>query len=217
MLKRFSAALGKGRLCSDLFGQMALSIHTGAKSPPTEDFSNKDLEIVPIEHAELHNLSPNLLRPEGLPELWQDDNTSITVGAIREFFAGDEVPKLASDEILSGAIRAAVEAGFLMARRQNRAYLEEAIPDAELKDDLELLISLPFISGAELSQTTLPAAWEEGTSSVGKVMDALATSKGIPIPWKLIVDAVNDGLSKALFEITEGKPALGRGRCRRCR
>ena len=76
-----------------------------SESPPDADFSNKDLEIVPIEYAELHNLSPDLLRPKRLPELWEDDNTSITVGAIREFFGGDDVPKLASDEILFGTIR----------------------------------------------------------------------------------------------------------------
>lgn len=176
------------------------------ESPPDADFLNRNLEIVPIEHAELHNLSPSLLRPEGLPELWQDDTNSITVGAIREFFAGDDIPKLASDEILFGAIRGAVEAGFLMARQQNRAYLGEIIPDTELSDDLKLCHPLAPVSGAELSQTTLPAAWEEGTSSVGKVMEALATSKAMPIPWRLVVDAVNDGLSKNLFEITEGTP-----------
>ena len=169
-----------------------------------EDLSNRDLEIVPIEHAELHNLSPELLRPEGLPELWQDDGASITVGAIREFFGGDDVPKLASDEILFGAIRDAVEAGFLMARDQNRAYLEEAIPDAVLSDDLELFPPLARISGSEISQNSLPEAWEDGTSSVSKVMDALTASKGTPIPWGLIVDAVNDGLSNNLFEITKG-------------
>ena len=177
------------------------------ESPPDEDLSNRDLEIVPIEHAELHNLSPNLLRPEGLPELWQDDSASITVGAIREFFGGDDVPKLASDEILLGTIKGAVEAGFLMARRQDKAYFKETIPDTELSDDLELFRPLDFISGAELSQNTLPEAWEEGTSSVGKVMSALAASKGIPIPWGLIVDAVNDGLSNNLFEITKGSPS----------
>ena len=174
------------------------------ESPPAEDFSNRDLEIVPIEHAELHNLSPDLLRPKRLPELWESDNTSITVSAIREFFGRDDVPKLASDEILFGVIRAAVEAGFLMAHHQNRAYLEEVIPDTELSDDLELFPPLTPISGAELSQTTLPDAWEEGTSSVGQVMEALVASKGMPIPWRLVVDAVNDGVSKALFEITEG-------------
>ena len=174
------------------------------ESLSVEDLSNRDLEIVSIEHAELHNLSPDLLRPKRLPELWEGDNTSITVGAIREFFGGDDVPKLASDEILLDAIRDAVEAGFLMAHYQNRTYLKETIPDTELSDDLELFPPLASISGAELSQATLPDAWEEGTSSVGQVMEALAASKDIPIPWRLVVDAVNDGVSKALFEITEG-------------
>ena len=177
------------------------------ESPPDEDLSNRDLEIVPIEHAELHNLSPDLLRPEGLPELWQDGSASITVGAIREFFAGEDVPKLASDEILFGAIRAAVEVRSLMARRQDRAYLGEAIPDAEFSNDLELLAPLQPISGSELSPKALPEAWEGETSSVSKVMDALATRKGSPISWRLVVDAVNDGLSKNFFEITKGSPA----------
>lgn len=176
------------------------------ESPPAEDFAEKNLEIVPIEHAELHNLSPDLLRPERLSELWESENTSITVGAIREFFGGDDVPNLASDEILFGTIREAVEAGFLMAHYQNRTYLEATIPDTELSDELKLFPPLAPISSAELSQATLPDAWEEGTSSVSKVMEALVASKGMPIPWRLIVAAVNDGLSNNLFETTEGSP-----------
>ena len=177
------------------------------ESLPEADFSNRDLEIVPIEHAELHNLRPELLRPEGLPELWQDDGASITAGTIRKFFGEDDVPKLASDEILFGAIRGAVEAGMLMARHQNSTYFKEAIPDAELSDDLELLAPLQPISGSELSPKALPEAWEGEISSVSKVMDALATRKGSPIPWRLVVDAVNDGLSNNPFEITKGSPA----------
>ena len=174
------------------------------ESPPDADLLNRDLEIVPVEHAELHNLSPDLLRPARLSELWEDDNTSITVGAIREFFGRDDVPKLASDQILFDAIRGAVQAGFLMACHQDRAYLEEAIPGTVLSDDLELFPPLARISGTEISQNSLPEAWEADTSSVGKVMDALAASKGMPIPWGVVVDAVNDGLSKNLFEITKG-------------
>ena len=174
------------------------------ESPSAEDLANRDLEIVPIAHAELHNLSPDLLRPERLSELWEGDNTSITVGAIRAFFGGDDVPKLASDEILFGAIRAAVEVRSLMARRQDRAYLGEAIPDAEISDDLELCHPLARISGSEISENSLPEAWEAGTSSVDQVIEALTASKSTPIPWGLIVDAVNDGLSNNLFEITKG-------------
>jgi hypothetical protein len=171
-----------------------------------EDLWKKELEIVPIEHAELHNLNPELLRPGELPELWQGDNVSTTVEAAREFFNGDEVPQLASDEILLDAIQSAVQNGLLMARRQDKAYLKENISDAEITDDLELLAPLEPISGSELSHNNLSDAWENETSSVGKIMHALTILKGSPIPWSLVVDAVNEGRDKRLFEFIEGSP-----------
>ena len=171
-----------------------------------EDFWQKALKIVPIEHAELHNLNPELLRPGQLPELWQSDNTITTVGAIREFFNGDEVPKLVSDNVLLEAIQAAVQNGLLMARRQGKAHLKEIIPDTEITDDLELLAPLQPISGSELSHKALPDAWENETSSVGKIRHALAVLKGSPIPWSLILDAINDARDKRLFEFIEGSP-----------
>ena len=169
-----------------------------------EDLWKKELEIVPIAHAELHYLNPELLRPGQLPELWPDENMPITVSAIREFFNSDDVPKPKSDNTLFEAIQAAVKNGLLMARHQNRAYLKEDIPDAEITDDLELLTPLGPISSSELSHNSLSDAWENEKSSVGKLMDALAIRKGSPIPWSLIVDAVTDSVSKNLFEFTEG-------------
>ena len=171
-----------------------------------EDYWQKGLEIVPIEHAELHNLNPELLRPGQLPELWQGDSVPTTVGAVREFFNRNEVPKLASDKILLDAIQSAVQNGLLMARLQGKAYLKENIPEAEITDGLELLAPLEPISGSEISHKALPNAWENETSSVDKIMHALEVIKGSPIPWSLIVDAVNDGRDKRLFEFSEGGP-----------
>ncbi|RKU19960.1 hypothetical protein C6500_09670 [Candidatus Poribacteria bacterium] len=172
-----------------------------------EDYWQKALEIVPIEHAELHTLSAELLVPGQLPELWQDGDLLITVGTIREFFNGDGVPKLASDEILLEAIRAAVQNGLLMARRQGKAHLKEIIPDTEITDDLELLAPLEPIRGSELSHKALPDAWEHETSSIDKIMHALEVIKGSPIPWSLIIDAVNDARDKKLFEFIDGSPS----------
>ena len=172
-----------------------------------EDYWQKALEIVPIEHAELHTLSADLLVPGQLPELWQGDNVPTTAGTIREFFKEDDVPKLASDEILLEAIRAAIQSGLLMARRQNRAYLKENIPDTEITDDLELLAPLEPIGGSEISYKALPDAWKNETSSVDKIMHTLAVIKGSPIPWSLIVDAVNDAREKRLFEFIDGSPS----------
>ena len=112
-----------------------------------------------------------------MPELWQGDNVPTTVGAAREFFNGDEVPQLASDKILLDAIQSAVQNGLLMARRQDKAYLKEVIPDAEITDDLELLAPLQPISGSELSHKALPDAWENETSSVGEIMETLAVTQ----------------------------------------
>ena len=171
-----------------------------------EDYWQKALEIVPIEHAELHTLSAALLAPGRLPELWQGDNISTTVGTIREFFDGDDVPKFTSDEILLETLRSAIQNGLLMARREDKAYLKELVPDAEITDDLELLAPLEPISGSEISHKVLPDAWENETSSVSKIMHALEVIKGSPIPWSLIVDAVNDAQDKGLFEFIEGSP-----------
>lgn len=171
-----------------------------------ENFKEKSLEIVPIEHAELHNLSAELLLSDKLPEVWQGDNGSTTAGRIREFFDGNIAPKLASDKILIDAVKSAIQNGLLMARHNGKAYLKENIPEDGITDDLELLAPLEPISSSEIGHKVLPDAWENETTSISKIMDALAVSKGTPIPWSLIHGAVNDGLSKNLFEFTEGSP-----------
>ena len=177
------------------------------KPPSAEEYAKKGLEIVPIEHAELHKLDPELLAPGRLPELWQSDSGPITVGGIRGFFDGVDAPKLASDAVLFEAIQTIVQTGSLMAYRQDRAYCNEAIPDTVLTDDLALLLPLDAVTGSDLTQNALPAAWEGETSSVGKVMAALVARTGTPIPWGTILNAINDGLAQNLFETTEGSPA----------
>ncbi len=174
---------------------------------PTDDQElwKKEMEIVPIEHAELHNLNPDLLRPGHLSEIWQN-NVPTTLGAIHGFFDGDAAPKLKSDKVLLDAIISAIQNGLLMARHAGKAYLKESVPDVEITEDLELLAPLEPISGSEISHTALPEAWENETTSVSKVMDTLAVSKGTPIPWSLILNAVTDGVSRNLFAFTEGSP-----------
>lgn len=176
------------------------------KFPSDEDLKEKDLHVIPIEHAEIHNLSPDILRPGEIPDLWLNDSVPITVGRIREFFERDDVPKLASDEILFGVVKSTIQAGLLMARSQRVVFYKETIPDAVLNDDLELVPPLASISGLELNHRALPEAWEGGSSSVARVMGALVKRKATPVPWVLIVNAVNDGLAKALFEIIDGSP-----------
>ena len=183
------------------------SIQTFWREMPTdENFKEKSLEIVPIQHAELHNLSAELLLSDKLPEVWQRDNGTTTVGIIREFFDGKIAPKLASDKILVDAITSAIQNGLLMARLEDRAYLKESILDAEITDDLELLAPLETISGSEIGHNALSDAWESETTTITKITEVLAVRKGTPIPWSLVREAVTDGVSRNLFEFTKGSP-----------
>ena len=174
------------------------------ESPSDEDLSKKGLEIVPIEHAELHNLSPDLLRPGQLSELWQNENLPIAVSAIRKFFDEDDAPRLASEHVLFDAIKQAVQAGLVMGRSRGTDYFRGDVADSEIDSDWELLPPPVPIRGAEITHHTLPEAWEEDTSTVGKVWTELARQREAKPPWVLVEGAVNQGLSTRLFEIDAG-------------
>ena len=172
-----------------------------------EDLSKNGLEIVPVENAELHKLRPELLCPDELPELWPSDGPRITVSAILQYFNGENIPKLASDEVLFGAVKTAIEVGVVMGRSRGADYFRGDVADSIIDGDLELLPPPAPIHGSELTPQTLPDAWEEDTSTVGKIWTAIAKQRGAKPPWVLIKGAVNQGLSVRLFEITTDNPA----------
>jgi hypothetical protein len=167
----------------------------------------KNLEIVPVRYAELHNLAAELLLPNQLPGLWRDDKTPISVADIKHYFKGDAVPRLTAEAVLFDAIRTAVGSGLLMARLKEAAFLKATLPDAAVRDELELLPPMPAVKGTELSMEALPEAWTDETSSVGQLKRALAQRRGSSIPWRLLVDAVNAALGSGLFSIDpQGEP-----------
>ena len=177
------------------------------QSVSDEDLSKKGLEIVPVEHAELHNLDPELLRPGVLPELWQHAEFPIPVSVVREFFDRDGVPQLASDLVLYEAVAEAIVAGVVIGRSRSQDYFREDEIGDEIDGDWELLPPPAPIRGSEITHHTLRNAWEGNASTVGKVWTELARQRGAKPPWVLIEGAVNQGLSTRLFEIAaDGSP-----------
>lgn len=172
------------------------------ESASDEDLSKKGLEIVPVEHAELHNLDPELLRPGALPELWQHAEFPIPVSVVREFFDRDEVPQLASALVLYEAVAEAIVAGVVMGRSRSHDYFREDVIGDEIDGDWELLPPPAPIRGSEITPRALSKAWEEETPTVGKVWSELARQRGAKPPWTLIKDAVNQGVDAGLFEVT---------------
>ncbi len=171
-------------------------------SPSDDLLWQRGVEILPLVHAELHRLEPELLRPNAIPELWQPDEYPLKVSAILEYFNGEEAPKLASDAILFGAVKSAIEARFVMGRSGREDYIGEDVADAAIDVDWELLPPPAEIRGSEITRHTLPKAWEGDTSTVGRVRDALGEQRGAKPSWALIKDAVNKGVEGRLFEVT---------------
>ena len=172
------------------------------RAPDDELLWQRGAEIVPVEHAELYRLEPELLRPKAIPELWEDDAFPLKVSAILECFNGEEAPKLASDAILFGAVKSAIEARFVMGRHRGEDYIGEDVINSIIDADWEVLPSPAPIRGSELTPHSLPEAWEDGTSTVGKVTAELAEQRGAIPSWVLIKVAVDQGVSARLFEIT---------------
>ena len=168
-------------------------------APDDELLWQRGMQIVPVEHAELHRLEAELLRPDAL---WQPDEYPLRVSSILAYFNGEEAPRLASPEILFDSVKAAIEARFVVGRIRGEDYFGEDVVDVPIDVEWEVLPPPVAIRGAEITPHTLPDAWEEDTSTVGKVRGELAKQRGAKPPWALIKDAVNEGVANRLFEIT---------------
>jgi len=71
------------------------SIRTIWRSQVSEvDLKERDLEVVLPQAAELSELGSSLLAPGALRGLWPQDNSSITVGEVVQFFDGKHVSKV---------------------------------------------------------------------------------------------------------------------------
>ncbi len=182
------------------------SVRTWWFSRPDETAMNDpSLEIVLSEAAELQEISPSLLIPEQLPDLWQND--AITVQAVIDFFNGSNVVQIqrdgymeplpvpkASIEVVKRAVSQSVESGLLWLTSGPASILAEPIPAGVITE--HALIQKPpvQIMAAEILPETLPQAWINETASALSIATALSQRSGRTLPWKTVQDVVTASL-----------------------
>ncbi len=177
------------------------------EAPTTEtELRDRNFDIVPIQHAKLDTLRPNLFVPGKLQEVWPDENAPISVEALRAFFDGAQAPTIANPNVLFTAIQTAVKNGMLMACHQDNAYQNEPIPDDARNDTLQLRKPIAQIQHAHITPKNLSDAWDNETTSVGRIRSVLAQRKATPIPWSMLVNTIDSGVNANLFEIIDGGP-----------
>jgi hypothetical protein len=181
------------------------SVRTFWRIPPDEEtLRRRDLEVQPADHATLHNLDVELLKPGEFEDLWPTPGGPVTLEAWRACFDGQRAPHLHTPHVLDEAIRAAVQGDLLMARIGQATYFREPLPDGPLLDALELLPPPEPVRGPDLTAQALPEGWQDRETTANALAGALAARRGYRVPWVLLQEGVGEALRLRLFERAAG-------------
>ena len=176
------------------------------------DLSRDDLTVLPASTATLTHLTPDLLAPSILPELWP--NTQIVrYSDLQTYFNGEasvspHTPKI-TPEALAAAVREAIKSGVVLARTLTTSYQGEEIPAADVRADTELLPAAKQLSAQDLLPTSLPAVWSNDAAPVSLIADELRAKAGYAMPFPILRDAITQGIHNGLWKI-EGIDTLPR-------
>ena len=130
------------------------------------------LEVVLPQQAVLSDLPPELLAPEALPGLWQDGR--LTLKQAKGYFNGNHAATIAHDgweeqvpiprcygAILKPALAEAVRQGIAWLANGPTSYWKEGVTTAVLDEQAVLLPPPEPIAPADLTPSSLPAAWAD--------------------------------------------------------
>lgn len=171
------------------------------------------VEVVSSVDGSLTDLSPALLMPDVLPELWR--GPELTLGELTEYFSGKTVIKLEMPGfqekatvpryervVLESAVNEAVRTGKLWLTSGAANLLGERVPMSLWSEKATLKLPPPPIPAADLLPENLPEAWAEGAPSGAEILAALAKKTGKPTPWGLVKNALKEAFEAGQLERT---------------
>jgi hypothetical protein len=179
-----------------------------------DDIALRDpaLEVVLPEAAQLASLSPALLVPGALPELWQGEELSLR--DLYAYFAGRvlsiekegyseplAIPS-ASREVVNAAVQAAVKEKRLWLLSGQASFYGEDVPPDLLSDEAALQRPPQSILQRDLLPTNLPEAWSGETATAQDIANALSTKAGKPLPWLVVREAIENAIRSRFLETT---------------
>ena len=181
-------------------------------SPDEAALADPALELVLSEAAELKEIAPQLLEPQRLPDLWQND--SIRVQAVIDYFTGSNVVQVqrngymeplsipkASDEVVKASITQAVESGALWLTNGPASILAEPIPAGVLTEQATIQKAPAMIAAAEILPENLPQAWSNEEATGLSIATALSQKFGQTLPWKTVSDVITASLNARFTEL----------------
>ncbi len=181
--------------------------------PDENALNDAALELVLPEGAEITEISPTLLAPGKLQELWTSEE--ITAKAVADYFNGSTVVQIERDgykepmqipkaeqRVVDKAISSAVESGVLWLLSGPASIFGEPIPAGVLNSNAKLCAPPEIIGAPEILAENLPDAWKDGEASGLSIATALSVKAGKTLPWKTVRDVISAAINARFLELT---------------
>ena len=176
------------------------------------------LEVVLPEAAELSEITPDLLSPNRLPNLWQ--GSELIIKNVYDYFSGGKVVQIQKDgyeepvmipkadsAIIDLAIQDAVKRGLLWLVYGSASIYAQEVPAGLIGFEAILLPPPAKLSTMDVLPDRLPEAWKSDTSTAMAISAALSSKYGKPLPWKIIQAALDGAFQAHYLERTiDSKP-----------
>lgn len=169
------------------------------------------VELVSSVDGSLTDLSPALLMPGVLPELWR--GPELTLAELVAYFSGKTTIRLEMQGykekatvpryervVLESAVNEAVRTGKLWLTAGSASVLGERVPMALWNDKATLKLPPAPLAAADVLPEGLPKAWAEETATGAAILAAVAEKTGSPTPWGLVRGAIEQAFEAGMLE-----------------
>lgn len=183
------------------------------EQPDDDAMADSELELVLPNAAEIQEINFNLILPNKLPELWQEN--TVTVEDLINYFNGKNVVQIqkngysdqihipyATEKVIHAAVKQAVEQGLLWLTNAPASILAEPIPVGILNAKAKLQMPPADILATEIMPESLPNAWsnENGATALS-IATALCQHSEQALPWKTITDVITASLRARFISV----------------
>lgn len=181
--------------------------------PDEVALKESSLEAVLPEYATLSELSPSLLLPGQLPQLWTIN--AIALNQLYEYFSGSNVLEIQREgyseplviprverSVIDAAVSEAVKNGQLCLLSGEACFLAENVPAGVLTEDAQLQLPPKPLSINDVLPNHLPEIWSNGTTTALAIYQALTQKAGQPFPWQTVRDVIEGAFRARRFELT---------------
>ncbi len=170
------------------------------------------LEAVLPDHAELTSLATDLLQPAQLPDLWHGETLPVAMlidyfAAAHSIMSGDGettvIPR-ATVVAMVEAVRTAVTAGKIWLVFPTASFWHEPLSDILPLHEGTLRLPPEAVPPNKVLPDALPEAWDGATTTARAIWDALASQRGLPLPWEIVRKTLTTANQMHLVEVVPG-------------